>query len=185
METERLLLRPWQASDRRPFASLNADPTVMEHFPTPMDRQASDEFADRIESHIREHGWGLWAVEVKGGEPFVGFVGLWPVGFDLLRGRESIEVGWRLARQAWGRGFATEGANATLTVAWDELGLDDVVSFTARANTRSVAVMEKIGMTFERDFDHPALPEGHPLRPHVLYRIVRPPGRETARAATG
>jgi RimJ/RimL family protein N-acetyltransferase len=177
VETERLLLRPWRSSDRSPFASLNADPEVMQHFPAPMSRAASDEFADRIERHIGEHGWGLWAVEIKDADPFVGFIGLWPVGFDLLRRREPVEIGWRLARSAWGRGLATEGARAALEVAWNELGLDDVVSFTARTNTRSVAVMERIGMTFEAEFQHPRLPEGHPLRPHLLYRVDRPSER--------
>ena len=173
LRTDRVLLRQWRQSDREPFAALNADPVVMEHFPTALDREQSDDFVDRMHAHLEEHGWGLWAVEVIETGAFVGFVGLWPAGFDPFRTEETIEIGWRLAREAWGRGYASEAAREVLRHAFDALGLGQVVSFTAATNTRSRAVMERIGMTrdLSSDFEHPRLPEGHPLRPHVVYRI--------------
>ena len=173
LRTDRLLLRQWRQSDREPFAALNADPAVMEHFPATLDREQSDGFVDRMHAHLEEHGWGLWAVEVIETGDFIGFVGLWPAGFDPFLTEETIEIGWRLERSAWGHGFASEGARAALRHAFDVLGLAHVVSVTAATNHRSRAVMERIGMTRDvsSDFDHHRLPEGHPLRPHVVYRI--------------
>lgn len=173
LRTERLLLRQWRLSDREPFAALNADPIVMEYFPSTLDREQSDEFVDRMHAHLEEHGWGLWAVEEVETENFIGFVGLWPAGFEPFREKETIEIGWRLARSAWGRGLATEAAMAVLRHAFDVLGLDQLVSVTTSTNQRSRAVMERIGMSRDvsSDFDHHRLPEGHPLRPHVVYRI--------------
>jgi RimJ/RimL family protein N-acetyltransferase len=162
IRTERLLLREWRPEDREPFAELNADPVVMEHFVAPLTRQESDAFADRIEAHFAEHGLGLWAVEVDG--RFAGFDGL--MWTDVLGGRD-LEVGWRLARWAWGSGYATEAAAAAL-----EVGLrhaPEVVSFTALTNERSWRVMERLGMRRVREFDHPRVPEGSPIRRHVLY----------------
>jgi RimJ/RimL family protein N-acetyltransferase len=171
IRTERLLLRQWTPGDREPFAALNADPAVMEHFPAPLDREQSDALADRIEAGIEQRGWGLWAVEAPDG--FLGFTGLSVPSFeaDFL---PAVEVGWRLARAAWGKGYASEAASAALRYGLDELGLDEVISFTATTNHRSVAVMQRIGMVHAGEFDHPALSEGHRLRRHVLYRATRP-----------
>lgn len=172
--TERLLLRRWRPEDRERFAALNADPVVMEHFPAPLDRAASDDFADRNERHVDEHGWGLWALQARATGRFLGFTGLAVPRFEVPF-TPAVEVGWRLARDAWGHGYATEAARAAVAVGFEELGLDEIVSFTAVGNVRSRAVMERIGMTHDPadDFDHPALPEGHRLRRHVLYRLRR------------
>lgn len=175
LRTDRLRLRHWTDADRAPFAQLNADPEVMEHFPTTLSREQSDEFVDRMSAHLDEHGWGLWAVDVVARSEFIGFVGLWPIGFNPFPGDDIIEIGWRLRRSAWAHGYATEAATAVLDHAFGVLGLEEVVSVTAETNRRSTAVMERIGMTRDpaSDFDHVALPEGHPLRPHVVYRAGR------------
>ncbi len=172
IETERLLLRPWRDADRQPFAALNADPEVMRHFPRPLTRAESDDLADRIASRMAERGWGSFAVEVKGGEPFIGFVGPNVPSYEIPCG-PCVEIGWRLARAAWGRGYATEAARAAIDFAFGRLGLDEIVSFTVTANTRSRAVMERLGMTRDPadDFDHPLIEAGHPMRRHVLYRL--------------
>lgn len=175
IETERLLLRPWRPADREPFAALNADPVAMELMPKVLTRSESDALAEAIDEGLRARGWGLWAVEVTGGPAFVGFVGLNAPGFEAAF-TPCVEIGWRLDRHVWGRGYAPEAARAVLAVAFDEVGLDEVVSFTSVGNIRSRRVMEKIGLTRDPadDFDHPSLPEGHPLRRHVLYRGRRP-----------
>ncbi len=175
LRTERLLLRPWRPADREPFAALNADPAVMAHFPRTLTRAESDRLAERIERHFDEHDVGLWAVEVPGVAPFIGFVGLAVVDFRA-RFTPATEVGWRLARPYWRRGYATEAARASLADGWARLGLDEVVSMTVPVNRPSRAVMERLGMRRDPadDFDHPALPPRHPLRRHVLYRIRRP-----------
>ena len=170
--TERLVLRSWRDSDRAPFAALNADPEVMRHFPAPMSRQESDAFVELMQDRLEREGWGLWALEVRDTGRFIGFTGLSVPRFTASF-TPCVEVGWRLTRDAWGHGYATEAARAALAVGFGELGLEEVVSFTAVGNERSRAVMARIGMTHDPtdDFDHPALPEGHPLRRHVLYRI--------------
>jgi RimJ/RimL family protein N-acetyltransferase len=170
--TTRLLLRRWRDRDREPFARMNADPEVMEHFPGVLERSASDALVDRIEAHFAAHGFGVWAVEVQGGEPFLGFVGLFHVGFDS-HFTPAVEIAWRLARSAWGRGYATEAAGEACRLAFEDLRLPEIVSFTVPANVRSRAVMERNGMIRDPrdDFDHPELAEGHPLRRHVLYRL--------------
>ena len=175
LTTERLLLRQWRESDREPFAALNADPEVMEHFPATLTRAQSDAFADRIESHLAERGWGLWAVQVVDGPEFIGYVGLAVPGFTAGF-TPCVEIGWRLARAAWGQGYATEAARAVLAYAFGPLALAEVVSFTSVTNLRSQAVMRRLGMAHDPvdDFDHPALPEGHRLRRHVLFRLHRP-----------
>ncbi len=171
LRTQRLLLRPWRPADFAPFAELNADPRVMEFFPRLHDRAESDAMAARIAERIERDGYGLWAVEVPGEISFAGFVGLQVVPFEA-HFTPAIEVGWRLAHGAWGRGFATEGAREALDFAHRKLGYGEVVSMTAAANVRSRRVMEKLGMIrdAEDDFDHPRVPEGNPLRRHVLYR---------------
>ena len=170
LRTERLLLRQWRRSDREPWAALNADTEVMAHFPSTLSRQESDRSADLNAAHLAEHGWGLWAVEVVDGAPFIGFVGLAVPGFEAPF-TPCVEVGWRIAREHWGRGYAPEAARAAVAFGFDELGLDEIVSFTSVDNTSSRRVMEKIGMTQAFEFDHPRLP-GHRLERHVLYRLT-------------
>ena len=165
LRTARLLLRRWRGDDRAPFAAMNADPVVMEHFPAPLTREHSDALVDRIEAHFDEHGYGLWAVEVDG--TFIGFTGLLWQTYEASF-TPALEVGWRLARTAWGHGYATEAATVALARGLEEVG--SVVSTTALTNLRSQRVMQRIGMRRELAFDHPRVPEGHPVRPHVLYR---------------
>jgi RimJ/RimL family protein N-acetyltransferase len=154
---------------------MNADPRVMEHFPALLSREESDAAVDRIEAHFQQHGFGGWAVEVPGVTSFAGFIGLNSTRFEA-HFTPCVEIGWRLAAEYWGRGYATEGARAAMGFGFDSLDLEEIVSFTVPANLRSRRVMEKIGMTHDLngDFDHPVLPPGHPLRRHVLYRIARP-----------
>ena len=151
---------------------MNADPRVMEHFPAALSRVESDALAARIDEHFAGHGFGLWAVEIPGVAPFAGFVGLSVPGFQA-HFTPCVEVGWRLAADHWGGGYATEGARAALAFGFDALELDEIVSFTTAGNLPSRRVMHRIGMRHDTgdDFDHPALPDGHPLRRHVLYRI--------------
>ena len=174
IRTERLRLRPWLPADREPFAALNADPQVMEYFRGPLSRAESDALAARIEAHFAQRGFGLWAVEIPGVAPFAGFIGLSVPAFEA-HFMPCVEIGWRLAAEHWGRGYATEGARASLAFGFGTLQIPEIVSFTAEGNVRSRRVMEKIGMTHRPtdDFDHPALAEGHTLRRHVLYRSAR------------
>lgn len=175
VNTDRLCLRRWRPSDRAPFAALNADPRVMEYFPATMAREASDALVTRIEDHFAQHGFGLWAVDIPNVVPFAGFIGLAIPRFTA-HFTPCVEIGWRLAAEHWGHGYATEGARAVLTFGFETLGLREIVSFTVPANRRSRRVMERIGMSHNPvdDFDHPALPDGHPLQRHVLYRCARP-----------
>ena len=172
ISTDRLLLRPWKPEDRAPFAAMNADAAVMEHFNAPLTREESDHFADFIEDRLTDHGYGLWATERLDTGEFIGFVGLAPVPFEA-HFTPAVEVGWRLALPQWGFGFASEGGAAAIEFGLQEAGLDEIVSFAVPANKRSIAVMERIGMTHDPadDFDHPSFAEGHRLRRHVLYRI--------------
>ena len=174
LDTERLRLRQWRASDRAPFAQMNADPRVMEFFPTCLDREASDALAGRIEVRIAERWWGLWAAEVRATAEFIGFIGLQPP-IAQLPCSPCVEVGWRLAQPYWGKGFATEGARAALAFGFAKLGLDEIVSFTVPANRRSRAVMERLGMQEDKagTFEHPSIAPGSPLRRHCLYRLDR------------
>jgi RimJ/RimL family protein N-acetyltransferase len=170
-DTERLRLRQWLATDREPFAALNRDPKVMEFFPAPLDRAASDAMADRCESLIAERGWGLWAAEMKATGQFIGFVGL-HISAPELPFSPCVEIGWRLAGSIWGKGLASEAARGALRVGFDLLKLPEIVSFTAVHNLRSRAVMERLGMRESNDtFDHPNVPEGSRLRQHCLYRL--------------
>jgi len=185
--TQRLLLRQWRAEDRAPFAALNADPEVMEHYPKTLSRAESDVAADRYEALIAERGWGLWAVELADERAFIGFVGL-HVPSAPLPFAPCVEAGWRLARAYWGLGYATEAARAALDTGFDQLGLDEIVAFTALANRRSQAVMERLGMRRQPwTFEHPNVPAESGLREHCLYRIRRGPGpvrRGASRLAT-
>jgi RimJ/RimL family protein N-acetyltransferase len=173
LETERLRLRQWIESDRDPFARLNADPRVMEFFPSILDRATSDAMIDRLQTKIIEKGWGFWAVESKQDKQFIGFVGLEIPKADLPFS-PCVEIGWRLAFEYWGKGYATEAAKAALKVGFDRLELPEIVSFTTIDNHRSSAVMERLGMNRDAEtFEHSALPPGHSLREHCLYRLSR------------
>ena len=174
LRTERLVLRRWREEDLEPYAALNADPRVMEHFPALLSRAESDAMVERIEAHFDEHGWGLWAAEVVGSGAFIGFIGLWPPGFEA-HFTPAVEVGWRLAHEHWGHGYAPEGARAAITHGFERLGLEEIVSMTSVGNERSRRVMEKLGLTHDPadDFDHPRMPPGHRLVRHVLYRVRR------------
>jgi RimJ/RimL family protein N-acetyltransferase len=174
LETARLRLRGWRESDLEPFAALNDDPLVMEHFPSRLTRAESDAMAASIGEHFARHGFGLWAVEVPGAADFIGFVGLSVPRF-VSHFTPCVEVGWRLASEHWGRGYAPEAARAALRFGFEQVGLDQIVSFTVPANLRSRRVMEKIAMRRDPgdDFDHPSLAEDHPLQRHVLYRMSR------------
>lgn len=173
IETPRILLRRWREADREPFRRLNADPRVMEFFPACLTPAESDAGVDRIEAHFTQHGFGLWAAELRPTGEFIGFIGLAIPQFDAAF-TPCVEVGWRLAAACWGQGLATEGARAALAYGFEVAGLHEILSFTVPANVRSRRVMEKLGMTHDSadDFDHPLIAEPHPMRRHVLYRIT-------------
>lgn len=172
LTTDRLILRRWTEADREPFAAMNADPEVVRYLRGKLDRTASDAFIERIEAGFERYGFGLWAVEVRRTGQFLGFTGLawqtFPAHFT-----PAVEVGWRMARHAWGHGYATEAARAAIDYGFGAVGLLEIVSITTRTNERSMALMRRLGMTTDPawDFEHPLLPRGHPLRPHVLFRI--------------
>jgi RimJ/RimL family protein N-acetyltransferase len=172
LTTARLVLRRWRDSDRKPFQVLNADPRVMEFFPSLLTPKETDRGIARIEQHFDRHGFGLYAAELIETETFIGFIGLNIPEFEAPF-MPAVEIGWRLAYDYWGQGLATEGARAVVHLAFEGLRLPSLVSFTTTANLRSRRVMEKIGMVHDPagDFDHPRLPEGHRLRRHVLYRL--------------
>jgi RimJ/RimL family protein N-acetyltransferase len=175
LTTPRLLLRPWREDDRDPFRRINADPRVMEFMPTTLDALESDALMQRIQKHVDDHNFGLFAAELVDEKSFIGFIGLSVPGF-AAHFMPAVEIGWRLASPYWGRGLATEGARAVVEYAFSALQLPALVSFTVPGNLRSRRVMENIGMTHDAadDFDHPNLAEGHPLRRHVLYRLQNP-----------
>lgn len=171
--TKRLILRHWQKSDLQPFYELNSDPMVMEFFPAVLNREESDEFATEIQNRINENGWGLWAAEEKVSNKFIGFVGLNRPKTDFPF-NPCIEIGWRLASEHWGKGYATEAGKKSLEIAFGALSLNEVASFTAVLNKRSEAVMKRIGMdNTERNFKHPNVPSNSLLQEHVLYKITR------------
>ena len=172
LRTPRLLLRAWHDADRAAFAELNADEAVMEFFPSTLDREESDALVDRFEDEFARLGFCPWAVELEATSQFIGFVGLHAVTPEMPFA-PAIEVGWRLARRAWGAGYATEAARTATAFGFDELGLDEIVSFTSVPNIRSRRVMERLGMRNDEqgEFDHPRLPDSERLRRHVLYRL--------------
>ena len=172
IQTARLILREWQPPDRETFARLNADPRVMEFFPNVLTRAQSDRSAEAIEQHFRTYGFGLYALESREDGRFIGFTGLAVPAFDA-HFTPSVEIGWRLAASHWGRGLATEAAQAAARYAFGPLKLGELVAYTVPANARSRRVMDKLGMTHDPadDFDHPRIAVGHPLRRHVLYRL--------------
>ena len=175
IRSERLILRPWQDDDLGPFAQMNADPRVREFFPGLLSREESDAFAKFMSDHIERYGWGFWIASLIQTGEFIGFIGLEDVHFQAPFNKftPAVEIGWRLAFNHWGKGYATEGAKRALQYGFEQLKLEEIVSFTAVQNIRSRHVMEKIGMHRKEDddFDHPKLSNGHPLQKHVLYRL--------------
>jgi RimJ/RimL family protein N-acetyltransferase len=174
INTQRLLLRPWRDEDLPAFADMNQDPRVMEFFPAVLDRQQSDSLAMKIRQEMDDQGWGFWAVEMPGKVSFIGFMGLGKVGDDLPFA-PGVEIGWRLSRDFWGKGYASEAALAALEIGFLQLKLREIVAFTAEHNLRSRALMSRIGLNYsDEKFEHPGVPPGHSLRTHVLYRIKNP-----------
>ena len=172
IRTDRLLMRRWRESDREPFAALNGDPDTLRFFPGTLDRAASDAFADHIESMFEWQGYGLWALEIAATGRFIGYTGLSPMPHGVPGGG-GVEIQWRLARPAWHHGYATEAARAAAGVAFEGASLDEIWSMTAVLNEPSRAVMRRLGMIEVARFDHPRVPDGHPLQPHVTYHLAR------------
>jgi len=168
IETPRLGLRRWRQEDRVPFAEMNADPQVMQYYPDVLTRTQSDAFVDAIENHFSQHGYGLWAVDLKRTVAFIGYIGFYTATFDAPF-TPCVEIGWRLAQAHWSRGYATEGAKACLRHGFETLRFQEVYSFTSAVNRPSIRVMQKIGLKKAGTFDHPSLPPTSPLRPHVLF----------------
>jgi RimJ/RimL family protein N-acetyltransferase len=177
IETPRLILRRWRKSDLHPFAEQNADPVVMRFLAGVLTRDESDAYVERAERHFADNGFCKWAVEAPGVSPFIGAVGLTRVRFEASF-TPAVEVAWRLARRYWGRGYATEAAQAALDDGFRRVGLEEVVAMTALGNAASIRVMERLGMARSIEFDHPHHPEGSPLRRHVLYRLRRADARQ-------
>ena len=173
LEGPRLRLRPWREADLAPLAALNADPAAMRHFAAPMTRAESDAWAGRLQAHIDAHGWGFWCVERRAAPGCIGAVGLmhipWQAEFT-----PAVEIGWRIARAQQRRGFAEEAARLALAAGFGPIGLAEVVAFTVPANEPSWRLMQRLGMRPDGGFAHPRLPQGHPLRPHLLYSLTRP-----------
>lgn len=172
IETTRLRLRDWQEADFEPFSRMNADEEVMRYFPKTLSKEESDAFAQAIIAEIKEFGFGLYAVEVKETNEFIGFIGFHRATFESDF-TPCIEIGWRLKKEAWGRGYATEGAKACLQYGFEELGFGEIFSFTADINEPSKHVMRKIGLQFVKEFDHPRVDQDSPLLKHVLYHLRR------------
>ena len=172
LETARLRLRTWRPSDLDPFAALNADSEVMQHFPSTLSREETAAMISRIEAHFETHGYGFWVAELPHRAPFIGMIGLAVPSFETSF-TPCVEIGWRLARPWWGQGLATEGARAALAYGFEHLALPEIVSFTVPGNTRSRRVMEKLGFHYSGEFEHPRVEAGHALRRHVLYRLSR------------
>ena len=175
LHTRRCMLRQWQDRDLAPWAAMNADPEVRRYFPAVLTTEQAAHEAGLCRNAIAQRGWGLWALEVPGEFPFAGFVGLNVPHFDAPF-VPAVEIGWRLPRAAWGRGYATEAAQAALEFAFSRLGLADVVAMAVPSNAASLRVMQRLGMVRDAaaDFDHPRVDAGHALRPHLLYRARSP-----------
>ncbi len=171
-ESERLGFRMWKDSDRKLFARMNKDLEVMEFFPKSLNEEESNAFVDRIQDHMEKDGYGLWAVEIKETGDFIGFIGFAKPSFESFF-TPCIEIGWRLDKEFWNRGYGTEGARRCLEYGFDKLGFTEIHSFTSKINVRSWHLMEKIGMVKLGDFDHPRIEEGNPLKPHVVYLIKK------------
>lgn len=174
IETSRLILRRWRKSDLEPFVALNSDPEVMEHYSSTLDERQTAEWMGRIEASFDERGYGLWALQHGASKEFLGYAGLWVPSFEA-HFTPTVEVSWRLSRSSWGNGYATEAARAAMRYGFEQADLTEIVSFTAPANTRSIRVMERLGLAHDPadDFDHPNIAEGSSYRRHVLYRMSR------------
>ncbi len=172
LNTDRLVMRPWRDEDYPPFAALNADPRVMEFMPECLPEEGSIWVANRFRAYLDDKGFGLWALEEKRSGAFIGFTGIQEPRFEA-HFTPCIEIGWRLAYEYWGKGYATEAALAAARHGFDELALQEIVSFTARDNLRSRRVMAKLGMRYDEEFVHPSVEADSPLNPHVLYRLGR------------
>lgn len=170
-ETERLILRAFRDEDREPWAAMNADPQVMRHFPATLSREEADAVIDRVNGKIADTGVGFWALERKSDGQFLGFAGLNCIAHETLPIFGEWEVGWRLARHAWGQGYASEAGGFALDHGFRAMGLKRIVAYTARTNLPSERVMQRLGMErrADMDFDHPAVPDGHPVKPHIVY----------------
>lgn len=173
LHTRRCVLRQWQDNDLAPWAEMNADAEVRRYFPDVLDAEQAGAEAGRCRDAIAQRGWGMWALEVPGAFRFAGFVGLNVPHYDA-QFVPAVEIGWRLARAAWGQGYATEAAQAALTFAFDRLALREVIAIAVPANAASRRVMARLGMAHDAtgDFDHPRVQAGHRLRRHVLYRTA-------------
>ncbi len=179
LETNRLKLRQWKESDFQPFAMINSDPDVMEYYPSPLSSSESDAMANKIKSLISERSWGFWAVETIAEGQFFGFVGLHVPTYELPV-TPCVEIGWRLGKEYWGKGYATEAAKEALRFAFQKLDLNEIYSFASVSNQKSWKVMERLGMVNTgNNFEHPIIPEGHALREHVLYKITRERWQDT------
>lgn len=177
LRTARLLLRSWQESDNKPFIAMGLDERVMEYFATLNTAEQSRDFITRMQDIINEQGWGMWAAQELASEEFIGIIGIKPLPQDFpVVSLESppIEIGWRLRPEFWNKGYATEGALASLELGFNTLNLKEIVSITSFLNAPSIRVMEKIGMKRDMsgDFDHPRIEEGSNVRKHLLYRIT-------------
>jgi ribosomal-protein-alanine N-acetyltransferase len=171
-ESEHLGFRHWVESDTEPYVAMCSDPVVMEYYPETHSRERSEAFLKRVKAYFVEHGFGLYAVDLKSENEFIGFIGLSKVTFESFFS-PCIEIGWRLRKEFWGNGYATEGAKACIEYAFSELNIHEIYAFTTVLNKRSERVMQKIGMEYLGSFEHPNVAEGHPLRPHVLYKSTR------------
>ena len=172
IETPRLLLRNWLESDLETFAEMNADPEVMRYFPETLNAEQTNRFYESIQEEFSAYGYGLYAAEEKSSGSFMGFIGFHWCRREL-EFHPSVEIGWRLDKRFWGKGYASEGAKACLEHGFEHLGFDKVISFTSVENVASQRVMQKIGLQLEGHFNHPLIPDGHPLKPHVLYGIKK------------
>jgi len=174
LETDRLILRTWADSDLQPMHEINQDPKVMEYFPGLQDLKATKNFISKVNNHFDKHGYSLYACLRKDSNQFIGFIGLLIADFEA-HFTPATEIGWRLSSKHWGQGFATEGAKAVLDYAFKELKVPEIVSFTAKDNSKSMRVMHKIGLQHnaDDDFDNPNLDDNSPLKRHVLYRLTR------------
>jgi RimJ/RimL family protein N-acetyltransferase len=186
LATQRLLLRAWKTSDIDAFVELNADPEVMRYMPSCVDREGTEQMVGRMQTHIKQHGFGLWAVERKEIGDFIGFIGLMVPSFTA-HFTPCVEIGWRLAKHTWNQGLATEGARAALSYGFENLQLNEILSLTALINLPSQRVMQKIGMTrrVEDNFEHPYFKGEHPLRAHLLYRLLKQEWQETTLPTLG
>ena len=172
LKTDRLIMRQWRDEDYTPFAAMVADPNVMRYFPRPLSREESDERVDFFRALIDKNGWGLWALEVKETGEFIGFTGLYEVEPELPFA-PAVEIGWRLAVGAWGKGYASEAAAEAFRFGFEDLALPEIAAYTAADNMRSKAVMERFGMCYGYEFNHPLLPSDSPVLKHCVYFISR------------